>query len=224
MNTFTMEGKKVDIYPSSVPDAPVIYLQTFAQEGSQVYRALKKMGCPDFNMVAVSKLDWNQDMTPWYCPPTSKHDTPCSGGADDYLKILTDKILPAAEKELLGTPAWRGLAGYSLAGLFAVYAIYQTDLFARIATMSGSLWFPDFKEYVFTHEMKRRPDAAYFSLGDQESQTDNPYFKTTQGYTDEIQKFFEEQGIDSAFILNPGNHYVHGDQRTAAGIDWILRR
>ncbi len=224
MNTFTMEGKQVDIYPSDAVDAPVIYLQTFAHEGGQVYKVLQKMHSPAFNMVAVSKLDWNQDMTPWDCPPTSKHDTPCTGGADDYLKILTDRIMPAAEEELLGTPAWRGLAGYSLAGLFAVYAIYKTDLFARIATMSGSLWFPDFKEYVFTHEMKRRPDAVYFSLGDKESQTDNPYFKTTQGYTDEIQKFYEEQGIDSVFVLNPGNHYVNGDQRTAAGIDWILRR
>ncbi len=224
MNTFTMEGKQVDIYPSEMPDAPVIYLQTFGHEGSQVYKELQKMNGPDFNMVAISKLSWDQDMTPWDCPPTSKFDTPCTGGADDYLKILTEEILPAAEKELLGTPAWRGLAGYSLAGLFAVYAIYKADLFSRIATMSGSLWFPDFKEYIFTHEMKRKPDAAYFSLGDKESQTDNPYFKTTQGNTAEIQQFFEEQGIDSVFILNPGNHYKDGDKRTAAGIDWILRR
>ncbi len=224
MNTFNMEGKRVDVYPSSVPDAPVIYLQTFAHEGSNVYKILQKMHSPAFNMVAISKLSWDHDMTPWDCPPTSKFDTPCTGGADEYIQILTGEILPAAEKEFLGTPAWRGLAGYSLAGLFAVYAIYQTDLFSRIGSMSGSLWFPDFKEYVFTHEMKRRPDAAYFSLGDKESVTDNPYFKTTQRYTDEIQKYFAGQGIDSVFILNPGNHYANGDQRTADGIDWILRR
>lgn len=58
-------------------------------------------------------------MTPWYMGPISKHDTPCTGGADDYLKLLLDEIMPEAEALLPGAPAWRGLAGYSLAGLFA---------------------------------------------------------------------------------------------------------
>lgn len=72
-------------------------------------------------------------MTPWYMGPISKHDTPCTGGADDYLKLLLDEIMPEAEALLPGAPAWQGLAGYSLAGLFALYALYQTDVFARAA-------------------------------------------------------------------------------------------
>ena len=45
----------------------------------------------------------------------------CTGGADDYLRHLTTEIIPTAEKELAGVPSWRGIAGYSLAGLFALY-------------------------------------------------------------------------------------------------------
>lgn len=119
-------------------------------------------------------------MTPWYMGPISKHDTPCTGGADDYLKLLLDEIIPEAEALLPGAPAQRGLAGYSLAGLFALYALYQTDVFARAAGMSGSFWFEGIMEYVCSHEMKRKPDCLYFSLGDKESSTDNPILNVVQ--------------------------------------------
>lgn len=62
-----------------------------------------------------------------------------------------------------------GITGYSLAGLFAVYAIYRTDVFSG-GCMSGSVWFPGFKEYIFSRELKRRPDCIYFSLGGQGNQ------------------------------------------------------
>ncbi|MDY2610537.1 MAG: alpha/beta hydrolase-fold protein [Oscillospiraceae bacterium] len=62
------------------------------------------------------------------------------------MRLLTEKLIPAAEKEINEVPRWRGIAGYSLAGLFALYAIYQTDLFSRVGSMSGSLGFPGIKE------------------------------------------------------------------------------
>ena len=145
-----------------------------------VYKNLMALGCPDFCLVAVSNLKWDHDMTPWYMGPISKHDTPCTGGADDYLKLLLDEIMPEAEALLPGAPAWRGLAGYSLAGLFALYALYQTDVFARAASISGSFLFEGIMEYVCSHEMKRKPDCLYFSLGDKESSTDNPILNVGQ--------------------------------------------
>ncbi|MCD8397614.1 MAG: hypothetical protein LUD12_10640 [Lachnospiraceae bacterium] len=69
-------------------------------------------------------------MTPWPIPPISKGDTPCSGGADIYLKQLTGELLPQIEASLLFPPEYCVLAGYSLAGLFAVYAAYKTDSFS----------------------------------------------------------------------------------------------
>lgn len=116
-------------------------------------------------------------MSPWTIPPISKEDTSCTGGADEYLQLLIDEIMPEAESYVHGSIAWRGLAGYSLAGLFAVYAMYHTGLFSRIASMSGSLWFPGFKEYVSLHEIKGKPEHLYLSLGDKECRTGNPYLK-----------------------------------------------
>ena len=53
------------------------------------------------------------------------------------MKLLIDEILPKAKELMEGEPKFTGIAGYSLAGLFAVYAMYKTDVFDRVASMSG---------------------------------------------------------------------------------------
>lgn len=163
-------------------------------------------------------------MAPWDSPPAFKNATPCTGGADTYLQLLTEEIIPTSEKEINGAPRWRGIAGYSLAGLFALYAIYRTDLFSRVGSMSGSLWFPGMKEYIFSHEPKQCPDCMYFSLGDKESKTRNPVLRSVRQNTEEIHAFYRGKGIDTAFQLNPGNHYNQAVERTVDGLCWLLSR
>ena len=222
--TFATGGKTVFVFHSNRPGAPVIYLNTYSNEGQKVFEAAQVVGCPPFTLVAISDLDWNRDMAPWDSPAAFKKGESFTGGADDYLRLLAGEIIPRAEKELAGPPAWRGIAGYSLAGLFALYAIYRTDVFSRVGSMSGSLWFPGFKEYIVSHEPKRRPDCIYFSLGDKEAKTRNPVLKSVQENTEEIQTFYQSKGIDTVFQLNPGNHFVQGIERTIAGIQWLLSK
>ena len=224
MQTFTINGKSISVFSGTKLESPIIYLNTFSDEGQQVYEATQTVGSPPFTLVAISDLDWNHDMVPWNSPPAFKNAKPCTGGADDYLRLLSDEIIPTAEKEINGVPSWRGIAGYSLAGLFALYAIYRTNLFSRVGSMSGSLWFPSMKEYLFSHEPKCRPDCIYFSLGDKESKTRNPILRNVRQNTEEIQAFYQAKGIDTVFQLNPGNHYDHAAERTAAGIAWLLSR
>lgn len=224
MQALEIGSKNISIFLSTKPRTPIIYLNTFSDEGRKVYEAAQATGCLPFTLVAVSDLDWNHDMVPWDSPPAFKNAEPCTGGADDYLRLLTKEIIPTAEKELAGVPSWRGIAGYSLAGLFALYAIYRTDLFSRVGSMSGSLWFPGMKEYIFSHEPKRQPDCVYFSLGDKESKTRNPVLRSVRQNTEEIQSFYQDKGFNTIFQLNPGNHYDHAAERTAAGIAWLLSR
>ena len=224
MHTVTVVNKTISVFSATTQGAPIIYLNTYSDEGQQVFEAAQVAGCPLCTLVAVSNLDWNHDMAPWDSPAAFKKGEPFTGGADDCLRPLVEEIIPRAEKELVGPPAWRGIAGYSLAGLFALYAIYQTDVFSRVGCMSGSLWFPGFKEHIFSHEPKRRPDCIYFSLGDKEAKTRNPILKTVQENTEEIQTFYQNKGIDTVFQLNPGNHFVQGIERTIAGIQWLLSR
>ena len=90
--------------------------------------------------------------------------------------------------------------------------------------MSGSLWFPGMKEYIFSHEPKCRPDCMYFSLGDKESKTRNRILKSVRQNTEEIHTFYQDKGIDTVFQLNSGNHYDHTVERIVAGICWLLSR
>ena len=222
MRSFTIGQKQIDVFPGAEPGSPVVYLNTYGREGAQVLRLLQESGCRDLSLVTVSGLAWDHDMPPWDIPPISANDTPCTGGAGDYLRLLLEKIMPEAEDALPGKPVWRGIAGYSLAGLFAVYAVYQTDVFSRVGSISGSLWFPGIREYIFSHTLCRKPDCMYFSLGDKESRTRNPFLKCVQENTEAIRTFYERQGINTAFQLNPGNHFKDGALRTAAGIQWIV--
>lgn len=224
MITLDIEGKNVQIFPAQNANAPVIYLNNFAHDGEKLYEAVEKANCPDFTLVTIGKLKWDHDMTPWYMPPTTEHDTPCTGGADDYLKLMTEQIIPQVENAIGGTPVWRGIAGYSLAGLFAVYSIFHTDAFSRVGSMSGSLWFKDIKEYIFSHDIKRVPDCMYFSLGDKESASRIPAFQCVQENTEEIEAFFRGKGIPTTYVLNRGSHYNKCNERTAAGMKWLLEQ
>lgn len=224
MQVITTKHKTISIFSCAGSECPVIYLNTFSNEGQKVFESAQAAGCPPFTLVTISDLDWNHDMVPWDSPPAFKNADSCTGGADDYLQLLTEEIIPTAEKKIAGVPCWRGIAGYSLAGLFALYSIYQTDVFSRVGSMSGSLWFPGMKEYIFSHEPKRRPDHMYFSLGDKESKTRNPVLKTVRQNTEEIHAFYQGKGIDTVLQMNPGNHYNHAAERTAAGIVWMLNR
>lgn len=224
MYEFTIGGKNVSVFPSTVPDTPVIYLNTYSNEGQQVFQAAQAAGCPLFTLVTIDNLDWNRDMAPWDSPAAFKNGEPFTGGADDYLRLLVEETFPRAEKNLMGAPAWRGIVGYSLAGLFALYAIYQTDIFSRVGSISGSLWFPGLKQYILTHEPKRPPDRIYFSLGDKESKTRNPILRSVRQDTEDICGFYRAMGVDTVFQLNPGNHYNRAAERTAAGIAWLLSR
>lgn len=222
MKRFEIDGKNVTVYPSIEAEKPIIYLNIFEETGIEIYNILREKNL-DFTLVTIGNLNWNGDMSPWEIPPISKNDTPCTGGADECLKLLTEQIVPNAEN-VTKKISWRGIAGYSLAGLFAVYSLYRTDIFTRAASVSGSLWFPKFKEFIFENEMNKRPDFLYFSLGDKECKTRNPYLQTVQENTEEIEKFYRENGISTFFELNRGNHFQNANARTADGIAWMLNR
>ena len=224
MSSFTIAEKGVDIFPSTETTAPTIYLNTFSGEGQKIYEAARAANYPQFALVAISDLAWNHDMAPWDSPAAFKNGEPFTGGAGETLHLLVEEIMPKAEKELPRAPEWRGIAGYSLAGLFALYAIYQTDVFTRVGCISGSLWFPGFLEYVFTHEPKRRPGCLYFSLGDKEAKTRNPALQTVQENTKAVQAFYRKKGIVTMFQMNRGNHFIQGAERVADGMKWLLKQ
>ena len=219
---FNIDGKEVTLYPAQESSSPLIVLNQFAGDGADVLEEVPKLTSKDFHLLCVSNINWNHDMSPWCCPPIMSQDTDYTGGADQYLALLLEKILPEGLNKLAGKPSHICIAGYSLAGLFALYALYRTEDFDRAASMSGSLWYPDFREYVESHEMKRRPDRLYLSLGDKEAKTRNPYMKTVRENTEAIAAYYKAAGLQVTWELNPGNHFRDAELRIAKGIAAIL--
>ena len=219
---FNIKDKKITLYKSADINAPLIVFNTFEGDGEGVYKELQNMGCSFINLLVVGNIDWNHDMSPWYMPSIYSKEKSFSGGADEYLKLLIEDILPKAKELIEGEPKFIGIAGYSLAGLFAVYSMYKTDVFNRVACISGSLWFSDFIEYCKRNEYKRLPDKIYFSLGDKEANTRNPLLKTVQDKTIELSEYFKSLGTEVIFELNPGNHFTYTIPRSAKGIKAIL--
>lgn len=219
--TFNTDNKKITVYPAMAENKPVIYLTTYNDDGGDVYAELQKLGCPDFTMVTVSGLNWEAELSPWTAGNLFKYSEMFTGSADAYLQFLTQQVLPQAEAGL-NRILWRGLAGYSLAGLFTVYALYKTDLFSRAASMSGSLWYPGFKDFALQSTLCIAPQHLYLSLGDKEARARNQYLKTVQQCTEELAAHYRSLDINTFYELNPGGHYRNIISRSAAGIKWLL--
>ena len=90
--------------------------------------------------------------------------------------------------------------------------------------MSGSLWYPQFKDFALANKMAALPQHLFFSLGDRECKARNAYLKTVQDCTEAIFAHCQSLGIDTFYELNPGGHYRDIISRSAAGINWILDR
>ena len=136
--------------------------------------------------------------------------------------MLTDDIVPQVEQLLDTPPAWRCLAGYSLAGLFAVWAAHHTDLFTRILSASGSMWYPGWLEYAHEHMPTIPLQGVYLSVGEQESTSRNAVLQTVGERTRALAALLTERGINVKFELNPGNHFKNPPMRVVKGIKWLL--
>lgn len=116
----------------------------------------------------------------------------------------------------------RGLAGYSLAGLFAVYAMYRTDCFQMIGSMSGSLWFDGFVEYAIGRQPASERISLYLSLGSREHRSKNPRMRSVRECTERLARHWGER-FHVIMETNPGGHFDQPQMRVAKGIRKLLQ-
>lgn len=203
---------------------PVIYLNVFQGDGGDIWGVCQELGCPPFVLATIGGLDWNRELSPWGCDGTVRDAEPFSGEAVTYLDELMDRIMPGIEASLPHPPTWRGIAGYSLAGLFALWSLWHTDAFNRAASVSGSLWFPGFVSRAAASSFVGSPQAVYLSLGKKETKTPNRMMRHVLDDTRAMAELLQKRNIDTTFELNPGNHFSEPDIRMARGIKWLLQR
>lgn len=225
---FKIENKIVNIYyrENYLKELPVVILNTFGNEGKEIWKKCKDIDCKGFILVAISNLDWNNEMTPWLAKKINKNGEDFLGKADEYMQILLKAIIPEIKKYIEENLKVKiknyTIAGYSLAGLFAIYASYKTNIFSRIVSASGSLWFPKFINFVKENKISTNVEKIYFSLGNKESKVKNNVLQTVGENTKEIERIYKSQGLKTIYEENEGNHFKDATLRMAKGIKWIL--
>ena len=212
------EGKSSEVKLSN----PLLILHCFSVEEEAVVKLLKGQEYFSFPLLCINNLDWQKDMCPWDSPALLKKEKDFIGGADEYLSLLEKEIIPKAVEILGEEPCYYALAGYSLAGLFALYAGYRSALFARIASVSGSLWYPGFVSFA-KEEMLSKVERLYLSLGTEEAKTKHAVLSTIERKTRELVEHYQSSGYCVNFELNPGNHFCEVEQRIEKGIRWIMK-
>ncbi|MRN36973.1 hypothetical protein CRG49_003830 [Neisseria sp. N95_16] len=213
-----LNDKTVSVYLSSQANTP-LFLTFLSQEEANDLAALI---ADQALLVSIDEPNWEHAFTPWQAPAAFKKAPDFSGGADDYLCWLIDSVLPEATQSFSLQPQWTALIGYSLGGLFAAYSAYQATPFSRIASVSGSLWFDSWSEFVAEHSLQTPPQKAYFSLGDKEKNTKNLRMSVVEDATRATQANWQQQGIDTAFELNNGGHFEQVPQRMAKAVAYLL--
>jgi len=174
-------------------------------------------------LVAIDGVDWNDELSPWPGKKAFRSGEAFAGGADAYLKELTEIIVTTVEGSIGFTPSCRILGGYSLAGLFALYAMYRTAIFNEEVSISGSLWYDGFREFMMKNQPLKIPDRAYFSLGNREKITRNQRLGLVEDRTIQAEKQLRRLGSDTLFELTPGNHFDDVIDRLARDLRWIMR-
>ena len=166
-----ISGLSIHTQMSSVAGAPIVYLLGDVADHSPI-QVPEGVG-----LVNVGVDLWEENFSPWCAPRVFAKGPNFGDGAQKTLDTLINQVIPWAESELTEPPAYRVLVGYSLAGLFSLWAGVsqpgalqqvahgcQPDdapsqpgaphvdapapTFQRIGAVSGSFWFPGLLDYV----------------------------------------------------------------------------
>ena len=202
-------------YEYGNPEADTVLIQPTGEHEmaslENEVREIEKRTSKEFRFIATKVENWNDDLSPWKAPAVFKTEDFC-GGASKTLENILALCADKNRKYYIG--------GYSLAGLFALWAACQTDIFSGVAAASPSVWFPGFIDYMKTYKMKSQ--NVYLSLGDREEKTRNPVIAQIGNCIKEEYRCLLENGINCILEWNKGNHFKEADIRTAKAFAWIL--
>ena len=168
----------------------------------------------DFLHIALKVDDWNAELSPWKADPVYKNKG-FDGKAEETFRFMMDIVQP-----FLGGERHLYLGGYSLAGLYALWAAGKTEVFTGVAAVSPSVWFPGFREYLAETGVKT--GHVYLSLGKKESHNRNPLLAGVADAILEVKNELTKQGVTCTFEWNEGNHFTDPDIRMNKGFTALI--
>lgn len=205
----------MDVYKFGNPDSDIVLVDIVGEHNigsvENEVSIIKSNTNRDFCLIAVKVDDWNRDLSPWKADAVFGRED-FGGGAASTLNAVRELCQYSDKKYYIG--------GYSLAGLFALWAAYESDIFVGAIGASPSIWFPGFIDYMKNNEF--RSSQAYLSLGDREHKVRNSVMSTVRERIIEASNCLQLQGIDCILEWNQGNHFSNTDIRVAKGFSWAL--
>ena len=173
-----------------------------------------------FLFAAIPVKSWNDALSPWEAPAVWGKQG-FGGKAADTLRFLTEQVMPTLKQQYpLPENVKIILGGYSLAGLFALWASTQTALFSGVAAASPSVWFPGWMEFEQQHPIQAQ--HVYLSLGDKEEHTKNAVMAVVGDNIRALHRELAGRGKDCTLEWNSGGHFKDTDLRTARAFRWVM--
>ena len=157
------------------------------------------------NIVAISGMKWNDDLTPWKAPALNPKEEDFKGRAKNFLSSLLSDLFINTEQSLRLNHPKRHLIGISLSGLFALWASTETNKFNSVASISGSLWYDGFVEWFKEQEL--HADRYFLSLGNKEVKSKNERLASVESCTEATLQIIRDKSKEINFITDEGNHF-----------------
>ena len=168
------------------------------------------------NIVAISGMKWNDDLTPWKAPALNPKEEDFKGKAKNFLSSLLSDLFINTEQSLRLNHPKRHLIGISLSGLFALWASTETNKFNSVASISGSLWYDGFVEWFKEQEL--HADRYFLSLGNKEVKSKNERLASIESCTEATLQIIRDKNKEITFITDEGNHFEFFRERIEKAI------
>ena len=172
-------------------------------------------------LATIELADWMIDLMPW--PDNNISRDPEAGKhGQETLEYVLLSLIPELQKRYGPLPVIIG--GYSLGGLFALWASAQSDSFKAVAAASPSVWIKDWIPFAKKHAPMA--DAVYLSLGAQEEHVKNQAIARVGNCLRAQHSLLQEQiGANNCTLFwEPGGHFNDNEGRLARAFAWCIER
>ena len=171
---------------------------------------------PDTTFVLLEISDWDRFLSPWKMENPFQRREAFRGEGDVTLSELLS-LIPEMEKNRKYRS--RSLIGYSMGGLFALWASTKTDLFDYVSSVSGSLWFKGLKDYL--SQNRANAERIYLTLGKKEKKSSSPVISTVEEKTKEIFSLLSSQSYFVEYKEEEGGHFDNEGHRLINAVSFL---
>lgn len=174
-----------------------------------------------FVLATIELADWIVDLMPW--PDANISREPEAGKhGQDTLEYVLMSLVPELQHRFGPMPIILG--GYSLGGLFSLWASAQSDSFKAVAAASPSVWIKGWIPFAKKH--MPLADSVYMSLGDKEEHVRNQAIARVGDCLREQYALLQEQFTPGhcTLVWEPGNHFNDNEGRLARAFVWCMDR